>query len=1322
MPAARKVIRVLLIAIALAVAAILLGIVPFSAGFIRGPVETAVHDATGLELSIGDRIILRLGPTPSVTSGGIVFGKPASNPLLVVDSLRAGIGLFALLGGRVHLYELSAKGIRVDYCSPFPDLPATSNEDTAPPSVTVDAVQLDRITIRCGSPAQADPLQIEIGQVLGAAPSGGPVELDVEGRVAEIDFALTATGGELDQLFSGTDPFPIRAMLTSATATVEASGSLHTPPSDPAVDARLEISSTDVRSLADVYDVSLPEVGALRAEGRIRSDFKVLDLIEVAGELGESRFAFDASADSTSERTHVVLTTTLEQLDLAPFLVDDNEAQRPDQSVGQGDIDLSTMIDALDAIDADVQLTVRHVLGAPLDLDTIEVKASLADSVVVVESLAADVLGGRVNVSGTFNGGSECPELNLLLHGHYFDLATLNAWLPLDERLGGNADAVILESSSCGHSLFSHRDSLRAELELAGGRASVGGKPFPLVVEQLDLSIVPSERSRARLKGQLADERIQATLAIGSLEALLGPDAWPIEFEARGAGGSVKLGGQAGIVPEHIVLAALVEFEAPHIGTLHPWTAGSPDVDLPLRAKAALRLDESSIVADAIAVSLGQSDVGGRLVWDYTENPDTLTISLHSSDLNLEEISAVFPAAAEQPESTRTDAPDGERRLIPAGVTLPPVDLDLTFDRVHARKLDLQELSISGRLRAGLIDDARISLLVEDEVLLRGNIDLDLHSSPAAGALNIAAENVDIGRLLRRLEVSDDLSLRADGLKLLVTAEGETLKQLLLNPMLEANLRGFSWNIETDDAVAGEAPQEALSLSLAQLNLTMVPDQPTVWTSSGQFNGVQLDLWMQTPSLIDTFGDTAELPLTLVVAAGNDVAMLEASVDRSEEGRLFVRTLLSGEVLESENRSLPNLVSPLADYEVQGDIILTEDKLEFPDLQMRLGDSSANGNVTATVAGERRSFDIVLHAPYLQTNDLLYWARDFRAAAPDDEAPVIDDPGGPGIGDEVSGNGDKENRGILFMFRDFVAEFRESNDLGINITVDELRAGTDLLGGAEIRFYVDEDDFRLQPLTFNLPGGGVDAEYTWRINDGRLEAELKVHAEALSYGGLLRLADHESEARGLLYLDTEINANTEWVPDAVPMDLLLRNANGSFAFAAWPENVEAGVLDLWTANLVLALLPRPDAGETSRLNCVATGFDIENGLMKSRATLLDTTDTIIRGSGTINLAQEELYLLVGPQAKREKFLSASTPVKVTGSFDDFQIGVEPAGMLGTAMKWWMSLIYVPFKWLTGERFPADGTPTCFDAMDWELSPELHNYFLQRDFSAPPSVP
>jgi len=57
--------------------------------------------------------------------------------------------------------------------------------------------------------------------------------------------------------------------------------------------------------------------------------------------------------------------------------------------------------------------------------------------------------------------------------------------------------------------------------------------------------------------------------------------------------------------------------------------------------------------------------------------------------------------------------------------------------------------------------------------------------------------------------------------------------------------------------------------------------------------------------------------------------------------------------------------------------------------------------------------------------------------------------------------------------------------------------------------------------------------------------------------------------------------------------------------------------------------------------------------------------------------------------------------------------------LGTLIKWYTNLIYVPFKWLTGERFPADGASTCFDATDWELTPEKHDNLIERDFSRPP---
>ena len=89
----------------------------------------------------------------------------------------------------------------------------------------------------------------------------------------------------------------------------------------------------------------------------------------------------------------------------------------------------------------------------------------------------------------------------------------------------------------------------------------------------------------------------------------------------------------------------------------------------------------------------------------------------------------------------------------------------------------------------------------------------------------------------------------------------------------------------------------------------------------------------------------------------------------------------------------------------------------------------------------------------------------------------------------------------------------------------------------------------------------------------------------------------------------------------------------------------------------------------------------------------------------IDLVNRQLDLWATPQAKREKFLGVQTPVIVTGPFESPDIGPAPGGFVLTMLRWYYNLIYVPWKWLTGERFRADGIDNCFNAMGWELPDE-----------------
>jgi uncharacterized protein involved in outer membrane biogenesis len=1274
-------VRALFATLGLAAAVILLGVLPVNVGFLRGFIETAVSDTTGLEFRIGGPIKLSLGAWPSVATAELVLGDVSRNPLVVVDALQAKIALSALIRGQVHVLELEADGIAVDYCSPFPEFADTPAGDTAAPSVAIDAVAITRVSVRCGPSPGADPMELVIEQALASAPRGAAVQLNAAGAAAGLMFELTATGGELNDLIAATKPFPVQAALSSDAAMIEASGQLVMSPPGPLLDADVDVRAADVQAIAKAFDIELPALGSLDMRGRMRGDPETMELVALEGNIGDSRFAIDAVMDMTADRMRAEVHATLEMLDVAPLLDAGPIAGAPGPGFAGDDIEFDALLAWLDALDTNLQLSVRDVRGLPIDVGAVNLHAELADSDLTLLSATARVFGGEISASGKLTGRVECPELKLLVRASDLDLATLSPLLELDQPLGGRAGGVSLESTSCGTRLFAHRDSLRANATFSAVRMSTGDEQLPLLVDNLALSVMPGERLLGRVQGKLMGENLDATIAIGSLAALHGSDTWPMSIDARGGGARVRVDGRARLPPEDLLVNAHVKFDAPTFGSL--------------QGTSRMQLDESRIVVEDIAITLGQSDLGGRAAWSYAQEPDLLDLTVRSDKLDLAEIAALLPPAESRPDSTQSSSGKSDSRR---AVTLPAVDVDLKFRAIHADQLDLQDLSVAAGVRKGLVDDARVSVRLEDEVQLDGTLDLDARQLPARAKIGFTAADMDIGRVLSRLGVAGDLRLRADVLDVFVTTEGSTPQQLLTNTLIRADLQGFDWIIPKTGLNSGADDKDVINVSLSQVRLTTAPNKPMIWSSRGRVDDTDVELWVESPPLEDSFRDTMQFPITVVAAADEDVAMIEARIDRSAAEHLVANISLSGEVIDKQDRSLSELASPLGDYQVQGEITLGESTLHLPDLKMRLGSSAAEGSLAIDGSGPRTRYDASLRVPYLQTDDLLYWSRNNAEETLD--------------GDE---------RGVLFLARDLIAAFRENNDLEFSVVVDELRAGSAPLGGGEVRLYLDEDDFLLKPLKFSPPGGGVNAEYTASTRNGRLEAGLKIRADALVYGGLLRLADHESLANGVVYLDTAISATTAWSPGEVPLNLLFENADGFVSLAAWPENIETGVLDLWTANVVFALLPKSEAGTRSRLNCIVTRFDVEDGVMKSRTTLLDTTDTIIRGRGTIDLRAEQLDLLVWPQAKRERFLSVSTPVTVTGTFDDFGVGVEPVGIIGMLIKWYTSLVYVPYKWLTGQRFPADGTATCFDAMDWELTPELQDYFLERDFSAPPAV-
>jgi hypothetical protein len=69
-----------------------------------------------------------------------------------------------------------------------------------------------------------------------------------------------------------------------------------------------------------------------------------------------------------------------------------------------------------------------------------------------------------------------------------------------------------------------------------------------------------------------------------------------------------------------------------------------------------------------------------------------------------------------------------------------------------------------------------------------------------------------------------------------------------------------------------------------------------------------------------------------------------------------------------------------------------------------------------------------------------------------------------------------------------------------------------------------------------------------------------------------------------------------------------------------------------------------------------------------------------------------------PRAKRAQFFSLQTPVDVRGTLEDFKVGVRGEDVAATVIRFFTSVIVVPFQQFRQSRAPQDGQDVCADPL------------------------
>lgn len=192
----------------------------------------------------------------------------------------------------------------------------------------------------------------------------------------------------------------------------------------------------------------------------------------------------------------------------------------------------------------------------------------------------------------------------------------------------------------------------------------------------------------------------------------------------------------------------------------------------------------------------------------------------------------------------------------------------------------------------------------------------------------------------------------------------------------------------------------------------------------------------------------------------------------------------------------------------------------------------------------------------------------------------------------------------------------------------------------------------LDPLNFGVAGGTLAGAITLNGQRDPIQAKIKIRARKILLNELFPTIKLTKSSIGQLNGDFDLSGTGNAVSQ------MLASANGKVVLVI--NGGEISKLMLETAGLHLweILQLKITGDKVIKLNCAVADFDVRQGVMQTRAMVLDTQITTIIGSGDINMAQETLNLDLQPHTKVFSPLALRSPIYIRGKFAKPEVSLD----------------------------------------------------------------
>jgi uncharacterized protein involved in outer membrane biogenesis len=414
------------------------------------------------------------------------------------------------------------------------------------------------------------------------------------------------------------------------------------------------------------------------------------------------------------------------------------------------------------------------------------------------------------------------------------------------------------------------------------------------------------------------------------------------------------------------------------------------------------------------------------------------------------------------------------------------------------------------------------------------------------------------------------------------------------------------------------------------------------WTVTGKYNGAPVTGGGKAGAVLSLKNQDTPFPIQADMRSGDNRVTIEGTATRPAQlAAIDVQLTLAGRSMARLYELTGVLLPETPAFTTSGHLTGTVDRngssWTFDKFTGKVGASDIGGKMAYRTGKPRGFLSGNIKSEQLRFSDL-----------------------GPLVG--ADSNASKKARGVtetqpggrVLPVEQFRTERWKTIDADVRYSADRILRDEKLpITKLSTHLVMQDGVLTLDPLDFGLAGGDLRSTIRLDGSDAAgIKATMKIAARRVQIKQLFPTVDSMQATVG------EINGDAQLSAVGNSIASLLGASNGEVKTLIEHGSISKLLLEEMGLNVGNILLTKVTGDKQIKLNCMATDFRVDNGLMNARRFVIDTDEALVDVDGTINLANEELDLVLHPQTKGLRVLSLRAPLYVKGPFHKPKVSVD----------------------------------------------------------------